>query len=256
MSGFGKGKGVVRKSFGKINEVVSLPNLIEVQSKSFNDFVQLDCLPVERRHVGLEKVLRDTFPVEHNERISLEYVSYELGDWACICGQVTGITHRYKWSCSSCKKSGTSKLVDGKKCGSCKKDTAAYNHCKKCFSRVSIKIPTTVDESRYSGKTFSLPLKVKMQLISWDIDPETSQKVVRDIKEQDVFFCDLPVMVDLYENNEGIFQLGSLGTFLINGVDSRQKNAALLLQSNLNAVAVCSCALPRFIKNVERRGVY
>src|SRR5438552_17567837 len=114
MSQFGRNKGVVRRSFGKIKEVVSLPNLIEVQSKSFNDFVQLDCLPSERKHIGLEKVLRDTFPVEHNERISLEYVSYELGDWSCICGQLAGIANRYKWSCTSCKKSGFNKLDESK----------------------------------------------------------------------------------------------------------------------------------------------
>jgi DNA-directed RNA polymerase subunit beta len=219
MTGFGRGKGFLRKTFGKIKEVVSLPNLIEVQSKSFNDFVQLDCIPSERKNIGLEKVLRDTFPVEHNERISLEYVSYELGDWSCICGQLTGVQNRYKWTCSSCKKSGCGRLSQDKKCPHCKEKTAAYIHCKKCFSRVSIKVPATVDECRYSGKTFSLPLKVKMQLISWDINPENSQKVVRDIKEQDVFFCDLPVMVDLYEDNEGTFFLGSQGTFLINGVD-------------------------------------
>jgi DNA-directed RNA polymerase beta subunit len=68
-------------------------------------------------------------------------------------------------------------------------------------------------------KTYSMPLKVKMQLSSWDIDPQTNAKVIRDIKEQDVFFCDLPVMVDLYEDQDGCFQLGSQGTFLINGVD-------------------------------------
>ncbi|MBM3893495.1 DNA-directed RNA polymerase subunit beta [Candidatus Dependentiae bacterium] len=219
MSGFGRGKGILRKSFGKIKEVVSLPNLIEVQSKSFNDFVQLDCIPSERKHIGLEKVLRDTFPVEQNERISLEYVSYELGDWACICGQVTGIINRYKWTCTACKKSGTNKLAGSKTCPSCKKDAAQYAHCKKCFSRVSIKVPAIVDECRYSGKTFSLPLKVKMQLISWDVDQTTNQKIIRDIKEQDVFFCDLPVMVDLYEDHDGVYHLGSQGTFLINGVD-------------------------------------
>lgn len=218
MSRFGVGQGLIRKSFGKIKEVVSLPNLIEVQSKSFNDFVQLDCIPSERKNIGLEKVFRDTFPVEHNEKISLEYVSYELGEWSCICGQLTGIQNRYKWSCSSCKKTGTSRLKDNKFCHHCEKDTVAYAHCKKCFSRVSIKVETPVDECRYSGKTFSLPLKVKMQLLSWDLD-EKGKRFVRDIKEQDVFFCDLPVMVDLYEDHDGTFKLGSQGTFLINGVD-------------------------------------
>jgi DNA-directed RNA polymerase subunit beta len=219
MAQFGRGKGVLRKSFGKIKEVVSLPNLIEVQSKSFNDFVQLDCLPSERKNIGLEKVLRDTFPVEHNDRISLEYVSYELGDWACICGQLTGIQNRYKWTCSSCKKSGQGKLAAGNICSSCNNKTASYIPCKKCFSRVTIKTGTPVNECRYSGKTYSMPLKVKTQLICWDIDPQTSAKIVRDIKEQDVFFCDMPVMVDLFEDHEGSFQLGSQGTFLINGVD-------------------------------------
>ncbi len=218
MSGFGRGQGIVRKAFGKIKEVVSLPNLIEVQSKSFNDFVQLDCFPSERKHIGLEKVFRDTFPVEHNDRVSLEYVSYELGEWSCICGQLTGIHNRFKWTCSSCKKGGQGRLSAGKKCSHCSA-SAAYVHCKKCFSRVSIKINASVDECRYSGKTFALPLKVKMQLISWDLDPQTSQRVVRDIKEQDVFFCDLPVMIDLYEDDEATFRLGSQGTFLINGVD-------------------------------------
>lgn len=211
-------RGLFRKNFGKIREVVSLPNLIEVQSKSFNDFIQLDCLPSERRNIGLEKVLRDTFPIEHNERISLEYISYELGEWKCVCGQLTGIQNRYKWSCTSCKKQGTSTLK-GHSCPHCKKDTVSYQHCKKCFSRVTIKPSPSVDECRYSGKTFSLPLKVKMQLISWDIDEQTNAKNIRDIKEQDVFFCELPAMVDLYEDHSGRFALGSQGTFLINGVD-------------------------------------
>lgn len=219
MSQFGKGKGIVRRSFGKIKEVVSLPNLIEVQSKSFNDFIQLDSLPSERRNVGLEKVLRDTFPIEHNDRISLEYISYELGDWSCVCGNLTGIEERYNWNCASCKKGGCSRLPSDKECSHCAKPTANYIHCKKCFSRVTLKFDSNVDECRYSGKTFSMPLKVKMQLIGWDIDEQSGEKVIRDIKEQEVFFCDLPVMVDLYEDDESKLKLGSQGTFLINGVD-------------------------------------
>lgn len=219
MSQFDTGKGVLRRSFGKIKEVASLPNLIEVQSKSFNDFIQLDCLPSERANIGLEKVLRDTFPVEHNEKISLEYVSYELGEWACICGQLGGVVNRYQWACSGCKKTGHGTLQNDNVCPSCAKKTASYTHCKRCLSRVSIKATNTVSESRYSGKTYAMPLKVKMQLISWDVPQEGGERVVRDIKEQDVFFCDLPIMVDLYEDENGRFKLGSQGTFLINGVD-------------------------------------
>lgn len=219
MSQFGIGKGILRRSFGKIKEVVSLPNLIEVQSKSFNDFTQLDCLPSERKNVGLEKVLRDTFPIQHNDRISLEYLSYELGEWNCVCGSLSGIENRYKWACTSCKKSDCSRLPQDKECAFCHKRTASYVSCKKCFSRVSLKFNANVDECRYSGKTFSMPLKVKMQLISWDVNAETNETFVRDIKEQEVFFCDLPVMVDVYEDAEERMQLGSQGTFLINGVD-------------------------------------
>jgi DNA-directed RNA polymerase subunit beta len=218
MSRIRRDKGVIRRSFGKIKEVVSLPNLIEVQSKSFNDFVQLDFLPSERKNVGLEKVLRDIFPIEHSDALSLEFVSYELGDWSCICQQLTGVENRYSWRCSSCKKSGCSRLENSETCPECKKKTAKYITCKKCSSRVFIKPPLIADECRCSGKTYSMPLKVKVQLISWDNDTSEKKKV-RDIKEQEVFFCDLPVMCDLYEDEFGLFRLGSSGTFVINGVD-------------------------------------
>jgi DNA-directed RNA polymerase subunit beta len=75
----------------------------------------------------------------------------------------------------------------------------------------------TIDECRSSGQSFSMPLKVKIQLITWDINPK-GQKVVRDIKEQDIFFADMPVMGDLYEEG-GKYKLGNLGIFVINGVD-------------------------------------
>ena len=218
MSRIRRDKEVIRRSFGKIKEVVSLPNLIEIQSKSFNDFVQLDFLPSERKNVGLEKVLRDIFPIEHSDALSLEYVSYELGDWSCICQQLTGVENRYSWRCSSCKKSGCSRLENSETCPECKKKTAKYVTCKKCSSRVFVKPHLIADECRCSGKTYSIPLKVKVQLISWDNDNSGGKKV-RDIKEQEVFFCDLPVMCDLYEDEFGLFRLGSSGTFVINGVD-------------------------------------
>lgn len=217
MSSLRTGKEIIRKSFGKIKDIVPVPNLIEVQSRSFNDFVQLDFLPSERQPLGLEKVFRDIFPINYNDKMSLEYVSYELGHWACTCGKLTGIVNRYTWSCSSCKKSDCSRLTDALECTFCHKKKAHYKTCSNCLSRVTVQLPMTLDECRSSDQTFSMPLKVKMQLISWDIDPE-GNKIVRDIKEQDIFFADIPVMADLYEEN-GKFKLGHLGTFLINGVD-------------------------------------
>jgi len=217
MSNFHLGKGSVRRSFGKIEDIVPVPNLIEIQSSSFNDFVQLDYLPEERELIGLEKVLRDIFPIDYEDKLSLEYVSYELGHWACTCSKLTGIENRYRWHCSSCDKSGCSRLGPDLSCPFCKKNTTRYITCSNCLARVSMQLAMTLDECRTSGQTFSLPLKIRIQLISWTID-EAGNKVVRDIKEQDIFFTDLPVMADLYEKNDQ-FKLGNLGTFLINGVD-------------------------------------
>jgi DNA-directed RNA polymerase subunit beta len=217
MSNLHIGKGNIRKSFGGIKDIVAVPDLIEIQSASFNDFVQLDHLPSERKIIGLEKVLRDIFPIVYNDRISLEYVSYELGNWACACGKVTGLEARYQWTCSSCKKSGASRLDQDLTCESCKKKTARYRTCPNCLTRVSVKPDMTLEECKVSGQTFLMPLRIKVQLVNWDVS-EAGERTIRDVKEQDIFFADLPVMADLYEQ-DGIFKLGNLGTFLINGVD-------------------------------------
>jgi len=218
MSDVRVGKGDVRKSFGRAQSALPVPDLIEVQSSSFNDFVQLDCLPEERRNVGLEKVLRDIFPIEHEDQLSLEYVSYELGHWACTCGKLKGLVSRYRWKCSACKQTGCSRLPDDLSCLSCgKKEAARYETCVSCLSRVAVRLPVTVEECRASGQTFTMPLKIKIQLIGWAVD-EDGTKEIRDIKEQDIFFADMPVMVDLFEK-ENRFYLGDRGTFLINGVE-------------------------------------
>ena len=209
-------KNSVRKSFGKIRDTIAVPNLIAIQSLSFNDFIQLDFLPDERRSIGLHKVLQGIFPIAYNDKMSLEYVSYELGNWACTCGKLSGIDNRYQWSCSACKKSGLSRLNQNWQCPYCKKDTAQYKACSSCLSRVVVKLPMSFDECRENGQTFSMPLRIKIQLVSWVGQEE--DRVIHDIKEQDIFFADVPVMVDLYEE-DGRFKLGSSGTFLINGVD-------------------------------------
>ncbi len=210
-------KSTLRKQYGKIKDVVPVPNLIEIQSTSFNDFVQLDYLPQERKLIGLEKVLRDIFPIEYEDKLSLEYVSYELGRWACTCGKLTGVESRYQWRCTSCNKSDCSRLSKDQACTFCKEKTARYITCSNCLVRTTVHTPLFLDECRTSGQTFSMPLRVKVQLISWTVSSE-GNKIVRDIKEQDIFFADLPVMADLFEE-QGRFKLGNLGSFLINGVD-------------------------------------
>lgn len=201
---------ILRKSFRKSKSLVPVPNLIEVQSDSFNEFVQLDFLPEERKNIGLEKAFRDIFPIECSTKISLDYVSYELGTWACSCGGLTGITNRYTWKDSVTGKMGCSRLDRSSK-------TKRYIVCTTCHSRVELSMPFSVQDCRDSEKTFAFPLKVKVQLISWDID-ELENKTIHDIKEQDVYFADVPVMVDAYDRN-GQYRLGSQGTFVINGVD-------------------------------------
>jgi DNA-directed RNA polymerase subunit beta len=217
MSDLRAGKINIRKSFGKIKDLVPVPDLIAIQSSSFNDFVQLDYLPEERKLMGLEKALKDIFPIDYEDKMSLEYVSYELGHWACNCGELVGIAHRYRWQCSSCNASDCSRLIGDAQCPKCKKNTARYVTCPHCLSRVVVQMPMTLAECRSSEQTFSMPLKVKIQLITWAKD-HAGNRVVRDAKEQSIFFADLPVMADLYEE-DGRFKLGSLGTFLISGVD-------------------------------------
>jgi len=153
-------------------------------------------MPSERKNIGLEKAFRDIFPIEHNERLSLEYVSYEIGNWSCTCGQLTGLVNRHTKD----------------------KKTGRYITCSSCHARVSIKVPFTPQECRDSEETYALPLKVRVQLITWDID-EQGTRSIHDIKEQDVYFADVPVMVGLYQDETGTYQLGDQGTFIINGVD-------------------------------------
>ncbi len=71
MSKLHMSKNNIRRSFGKIKDIVPVPNLIEIQSTSFNEFAQLDFLPEERKLMGLEKVLRDVFPIEYNDKMSV-----------------------------------------------------------------------------------------------------------------------------------------------------------------------------------------
>src|SRR5690349_19663229 len=69
-----------RYNFGKIPEVCDIPNLIEIQTQSFNDFLQLGVPKSRRRNIGLEEVFTEVFPIEsYDGKHKLEYVSYSLG---------------------------------------------------------------------------------------------------------------------------------------------------------------------------------
>jgi DNA-directed RNA polymerase subunit beta len=144
----GTGRKRVRKFFGKIHEVAEMPNLIEVQKASYDQFLQIAEPRGGRPDDGLQAVFKSVFPIaDFSNTAMLEFVRYEF-------------------------------------------EPPKYD----------------VDECRQRGMTYAAPLKVTLRLIVFDIDQETSARSVKDIKEQDVYMGDIPLMT----NN---------GTFIVNGTE-------------------------------------
>ncbi len=138
----------LRRNFGKIRKIIDIPNLIEIQRRSYDEFLQAEVSPAERRDIGLQAVFRSVFPIkDFNETASLEFVSYSLGE--------------PKYS---------------------------------------------VDECHERGMTHAAPLKVTVQLVIWDVAPETNARSIKNVKEQEVYFGEIPLMT-------------RNGTFMINGTE-------------------------------------
>ena len=136
----------IRKIFGNIHEISEMPNLIEVQRESYEQFLRSD--PATGYVSGLEKTLRSVFPIQ---------------DFA-----------------------GTAHLD---------------------FDRYELEHPKyDTDECRQRGLTYAAPMRVTLRLTSFEIDPDTETKSVIDIKEQDVYMGDMPLMT-------------MNGTFIINGTE-------------------------------------
>ena len=69
----------VRRSFGHLREVAEMPNLIEVQRSSYDQFLQLDAISAERENIGLQEAFSSVFPInDFAGRAVLEFKSYEL----------------------------------------------------------------------------------------------------------------------------------------------------------------------------------
>ncbi len=142
------GRKRVRKFFGKIQEVAEMPNLIEVQKASYDQFLLVKEPTGGRPDEGLQAVFKSVFPIsDFSNSSQLEFVKYEF-------------------------------------------EPPKYD----------------VDECRQRGMTYAAPLKVTLRLIVFDIDEETAARSVKDIKEQDVYMGDIPLMT----NN---------GTFIVNGTE-------------------------------------
>src|SRR5579883_3366108 len=136
----------LRRSFGKIRKIIDIPNLIEIQKRSYEEFLQLGVPLEERRDSGLQAVFKSVFPIkDFNETASLEFVSYELGQ-------------------------------------------PKYD----------------VEECHQRGITYAAPLKVKIQLVIWDV--EGGRRSIKNVKEQEVYFGEIPLMTPN-------------GTFMVNGTE-------------------------------------
>ncbi len=136
----------VRRSFGKIKKIIDIPNLIEIQKRSYDEFLQHGVPADQRQEVGLQAVFKSVFPIkDFNETASLEFVSYELGE-------------------------------------------PKYD----------------VEECHQRGMTFAAPVKVKIQLVIWDV--EQGRRSIKNVKEQEVYFGEIPLMTPN-------------GTFMVNGTE-------------------------------------
>jgi DNA-directed RNA polymerase subunit beta len=142
------GRKRVRKVFGNIPQIAEMPNLIEVQKYSYDQFLQVEEPQGGREEQGLQAVFKSVFPIsDFSETSTLEFVNYEF-------------------------------------------EAPKYD----------------VEECQQRGMTFAAPLKVTLRLIVFEVDEDTGAKSVKDIKEQDVYMGDMPLMT---EN----------GTFVINGTE-------------------------------------
>jgi DNA-directed RNA polymerase subunit beta len=198
-----------RLDFAKIKTTVQIPNLIDVQKKSYQRFLQMDLLPSEREDTGLQSVFASVFPIQDFRGLSqLDFVDYAIGNWECKCGHLRGL-HHLRATCRNCGASVvTNPYKTGDvlcaKCGTFNKNTPTF--CNKCGDPVTLQLKYDVNECQERGMTYSAPLKVTIRLTIYDKDPDTGAKSIRDIKEQEVFFGDIPLMT---EN----------GTFIINGTE-------------------------------------
>ena len=92
----------VRHDFSKIRSYMALPNLIDVQRKSYERFLQMNLLPEEREDTGLQSVFTSVFPFsDFRETCSLDFVKFAIGNWECKCGQLKGLEH-LRMTCANC----------------------------------------------------------------------------------------------------------------------------------------------------------
>ncbi|MBM3735639.1 MAG: DNA-directed RNA polymerase subunit beta [Acidobacteria bacterium] len=198
-----------RVDFSKIKTSIPIPNLIEVQKKSYERFLQMDLLPAERDDSGLQSVFSSVFPISDFRGLSqLEFIDYSIGNWECKCGSLKGL-HHLRSTCRNCAAAiQTDPFHSGEvlchKCGTFNKNIVTF--CNRCGDPVGLQLKYDVAECEERGMAYAAPLKVTIRLTIYDKDAETQTKTIRESKEQEVFFGEIPLMTDN-------------GTFIINGTE-------------------------------------
>jgi DNA-directed RNA polymerase subunit beta len=188
---------------------MDLPNLIDVQRRSYERFLQMNLLPEEREESGLQAVFTSVFPfADFRGACELQFVKYAIGNWECKCGRLKGLEH-LRMDCRSCGARIVTahpheEVVSCHKCGA--QNPNKVTLCDVCGNPVDLQMKYSVAECQERGMTYSVPLKVTFRLFVYDKDPETGVKTMRDAKEEEVFFGDIPLMTEH-------------GTFVINGTE-------------------------------------
>src|SRR6185369_5950687 len=153
-----------RVDFSRIKTSLPIPNLIEVQKRSYERFLQMNLLPEERAAQGLQAVFTGIFPFsDFRETCSLDFVKYTIGDWECKCGTLKGLEYGFV---------NKNRVV----------------RCDICGGPVELQHKYSIQECQERGMTFAVPLKVTFRLIVYDKDPETGTRMMRDAKEEEVYF--------------------------------------------------------------------
>ena len=138
-----------RLDFSRIPAAIPIPNLIEVQKKSYEKFLQMDMLPTEREDIGLQAVFKSVFPIaDFRDTCSLEFKEYSIGSWECKCAKLKGVAH-LKRTCRACNKkiSKADYEMHGQKCVHCGVEgQLVLPTCDNCGDSVHLAIKNDVFE--------------------------------------------------------------------------------------------------------------
>ncbi|MGB8951762.1 MAG: DNA-directed RNA polymerase subunit beta [Candidatus Aminicenantales bacterium] len=198
-----------RIDFSKMKTAFSMPDLLAIQRQSYAEYLQMELLPEERKDEGLQAAFKDVFPIsDFKETTQLDFISYSIGNWECKCGRLKGVEN-FRFRCKGCGMLLPSDVELTEKeicpyCGAIKKIEIPL--CEHCGDKVGLKMKYGPTECLQKGYTYSVPLRLKVRLICWEKDAATKAKRLKHIKEQEVYFGDIPLMSEK-------------GTFIFNGIE-------------------------------------